>query len=107
MLELKPERVMRTTDLLAAPPAIDRIESTLRRVADLLDADRCFLYRRSYHFPLGAGWSIAITPDSAGRFRVARCSWSRPVLLYWTHATDEDRLAGLVRELAGGVREGV
>jgi hypothetical protein len=107
MLELKPEREMRTTDLLAAPPAVDRIESTLQRVAELLDADRCFLYRRSYHFPLGAGWSIAITPDSADRFRVARCSWSRPVLRYWTHVTDEDRLEGLVRELAGGVREGV
>lgn len=107
MLELNAEPEMRTTDLLAAPPAVDRIESTLQLVGELLDADRCYLFRRSYHFPLGAGWSISITPDSAGRFRVARCSWSRPVVLYWTHAGDEDRLETLVRALAGGVRQGV
>lgn len=98
---------MRTTDLLAATPAIDRIESTLRHVAGLLDVDRCFLYRRSYHFSLGEGWSISITPESAGRFRVDACKWSRPVLRYWTLAQDEDRLAGLVLDLAGGVRQGV
>lgn len=98
---------MRATDLLAAPPAIDRTESTLRRVGELLGVERCFFYRGSYHFPLGEGWSIAITPESAGRFCVASCSWSRPVIRYWTHATDDDRLAGLVLELAGGVREGV
>lgn len=98
---------MRTTDLLAATPAIDRIESTLQRVAELLDVDRCFLYRRSYHFSLGEGWTIAITPESAGRFRVAACKWSRPVVPFWTLATDVDRLAGLVLDLAGGVRQGV
>jgi hypothetical protein len=107
MLELKAEPEMRTTDLLAAPPAVDRIESTLQLVGELLDVERCFAYRGHYHFPLGAGWSIAITPDSAGRFRVARCSWSRPVVRYWTHARDEDRLEELVRALAGGVRQGV
>lgn len=107
MLELNAEPEMRTTDLLAAPPAVDRIESTLQLVGELLDVDRVYLHRGHYHYPLGAGWSISITPDSAGRFRVACCSWSRPVLRYWTHARDTDRLAGLVRELAGGVRQGV
>jgi hypothetical protein len=107
MPELKPEPLMRTTDLLAAPPALDRIESTLAQVAELLAAERCYTFRRSYHFPLGQGWTIAITPESAARFRVEACKWSRPVVRYWTLATDEARLESLVLDIVGGVREGV
>jgi hypothetical protein len=107
MPELNAEPTMRTRDLLAAPPAVDRIESTLRRVAEILGANRCYLYRGSYHFPLRAGWSIAITPDSANRLRVEACSWSRPVIRYWTLADDEYRLGELVLKFVDGVREAV
>lgn len=98
---------MDTTDLLIAPPAPDRTLRVLRVIGAELGLDRCWLYQRRYHFTLGDGWTIALSPESAGRFRVEVCRWTRPVDTLWTLAEDDDRLAGLVADLAGGVREGV
>lgn len=101
---------MRTTDLLVAPPAPDRTRLVLERMGELLDANVAWLYQRRYHFALGDGWTIALSPESAGRFRLEACRWTRPAATLWARAGDEDRLAGLVLELAAeieGVREGV
>lgn len=98
---------MRTSDLLAAPPAPDRTWSVLLRVGTMLDADRCFLWRGTYHFPLGDGWYLGLTPESAGRFRIAACKRMRAVVPFWTSAHDDERIARIVLGLVGGVREAV
>lgn len=101
---------MRTTDLLAAPPAPDRIRRALERVGELLDVDVAWLYQRRFHFALGDGWTIALSAESAGRFRVEACRWTRPAATLWSRAADEDRLDALVLALAAeieGVREAV
>lgn len=98
---------MDTTDLLAAPPAPDRTLRVLRRVGAELGLSRCWVYQRRFHFSLGDGWTIALSPESAGRFRIEVCRWTRPVDTLWALARDDDRLMGLVADFAGGVREGV
>ena len=71
----------------------------LREVAALLQADRCWLYQRRYHFALCDGWTIAISPDSAGRIRIDACRWTRSRTTLWALESDTDRLAGVVCEL--------
>lgn len=92
---------METCDLLTAPPAADRTWTMLRAVGDLLGLDRCWLFQRAYHFSLDGhpGWTIAVTPESAGRFRLEACHWSRSRATLWTLADDDARLAGAVLEL--------
>jgi hypothetical protein len=102
---------MDTRDLLTAPPAPDRTWATLQRVGALLGLTRCWYWNRAYHFPVGdEGWTIAVRPESAGRFRVDGCQWSVPRVTLWALASDEDRLAGAVldlREQIEGVQSGV
>lgn len=56
-------------------------------------------YRKGrIHFALGgSGWSIALSPESAGRIRVEACLHWRPVDTKWCLAHDDDRLAEVVR----------
>lgn len=82
----------------------------LERIASLLGRDVCWLYQRRYHFVLEEdGWTLAVCEESAGRFRIEACRWTRPVATLWARADDEARLAAVVRELAaiGGARVGV
>lgn len=82
-------------------PAPETISGTLRVVGDLLGREVCWLYQRRFHFPLDEdGWTIAIHPESAGRFRVEACRWTRPVITLWAHENDGARLADVVLELA-------
>jgi hypothetical protein len=72
----------------------------LRFVGELLGVKVCWYYDRAFHFrlPDGGGWTVAITPDSAGRLRVEPCYLSRPRATKWAHVSDRARLASLVRD---------
>lgn len=101
---------MRYCDFLAAPPAPDRTMRVLAAVRDLLGVRVAYFYAGAYHFRVGPpGASVAITPESADRFRVDACRWSRPLATLYTLATDDHRLAEAVTSLAReleGVPEG-
>lgn len=45
--------------------------------------------------PLADGWSLAISPDYAGRFRLEACHSGRVVATMWCMARDRARLAEL------------
>lgn len=68
--------------------------------ADVLGLRVCYRHLDRYHFSLGAGRSIALSSESAGRFRVEVCRLCRPVHTMWAFSHDLDRLAGLVRHLS-------
>lgn len=92
------------------PPCSPTTYRALERVGELLGRDVCWLYRRRFHFTLEReGWTVAISPESAGRFRLELCHWSRTVVCLWALADDDERLAAVVRELeeTRGVRIGV
>lgn len=63
----------------------------------------CYRYLGRYHFSLGGGWSIALSAESAGRFRVEACRLCRPVHTMWALPHRLDRLAGLVRRMSSEV----
>jgi hypothetical protein len=100
---------MRPSDLLAAPPAPDRTREILERLAAELGLELCWAWRRGFHFSLGEGWTIGITPESADRFRVDLSHFLAPRATLYALASDEDRLAAVVLDLAGevGVLPGV
>lgn len=68
--------------------------------AEELDEWICYAYEGRYHFPLGGGWSLALSTDSADRIRIDSCRLTRPVSTMWTPARQGDRLAGLVRKMS-------
>jgi hypothetical protein len=59
----------------------------------------CWLYQRRYHFSVGQGFTIALSPDSAGRFRVDTCRLTRTVSSLWVLGDDHDSLAGVALAL--------
>lgn len=103
--------MLRFSDLLSAPPAPECTHRALELTAELLGVRVAYFYAGAYHFRVGArAWTIALTPESAGRFRIEACHWSRPAGSLFTLAADEDRLASVVTSLAReieGVPEGV
>lgn len=78
-------------------PTTGQMVAALRLTADLLgehEAAHCFGNR--FLFPLDAGWSLAISADDAGRFRLEACYRSRIRATMWCRATDQRRLKALV-----------
>lgn len=77
----------------------------LGRIADCLGQWVVYLVGSSYHFTLPGGRSLAITPESARRLRVALWCGSEVRCTLWARVDDLPRLEGLVNDLAVRVRE--
>lgn len=58
-----------------------------------------FTYERAdcYSFPLADGWSIRVSPYSAGRLRIDTCHRGRVDGTVWCRVDDRARLEQLVR----------
>jgi hypothetical protein len=58
--------------------------TALRVVGRALGTDAAYQHDGGFHFILSGGWSLRLSPDDAGRFRLS-----------WSLARDRDRLAVL------------
>lgn len=85
-------------------PSSSATMRALRAAAAVLRADRCYAFRRSFHFAAAPGWTVALTPEAAGRFRVDACRSARPVSSLWCSDGEDGRLAGVVRSQAHVIR---
>lgn len=83
----------------------------LEDIGALLEQDTCWLHQRKYHFKLDdeGYWTLAVSEDSSGRFRLETCALGSPTATLWTLPGDKARLADVVRELGEdrGARVGV
>lgn len=68
----------------------------LRFVARVLETDAAYVFEGRFHFRLDSRWSVAISPESAGRFQVSVFRGARHRATLWVLAGDRDRLADLV-----------
>lgn len=94
-----------TGNLAADRPSPERIIDVLTRVGEALGEHVCWLYDGSFHFRLPeAGWTIAVTPESARRFRLESCRATAPRSTVWVLEDDDARLARVVQRLADEVR---
>lgn len=84
-----------------------RTLAALRKIGALLDADLCWHLGDSYHFVLDEGWSLALSADSAERWRVQACRFTVPAVERWVLAGNDERLAALVVDMAGEIRAAV
>lgn len=82
-----------------ATPIGDLVEAIFL-TAEILDIWECYVHEGCYHFALGAGWSIALSADSADRIRVQTCRLTAPVDTMWGTTRRTDRLAGLIRRMS-------
>lgn len=74
--------------------------TTLKFIGDTLGISICWYHRGSFHFKVGIDWTVSVTPDSAGRYRVDTCHLTVPVDTKWVAAHDRARLARLVQDAA-------
>lgn len=88
----------------AAPPTDEEVYLTLVRVGALLGFRRVYHLHGRYHFAFGDGWSLAVSPESAGRFRIDACRDAVPVGTLWSFADDSGRLGGVVQRVAEEIR---
>lgn len=73
---------------------------TLRYIGDLLDVNVCWYHRGRFHFKVNDDRTVAVSYDSAGRFRVENCHLTVPLDRKWVAAHDRARLTQLVRDAA-------
>lgn len=92
-------------DNCTPPPSPCRLARALLLAGALLGDYECFYLRRRFHFVLSAGWSIAISTESAGRFRVEACQLSRPRNTLWSLDGEDEHLAGAILELTAFVEQ--
>lgn len=87
----------RTQDQGTDRPTPAQTIAALMRVADLLGQDICWLYEGAFHFRLPAdGLTIALTPESASRFRLESCALTVPRSTVWVIEGDDARLAASI-----------
>lgn len=78
-------------------PTTAETVSTLKLAGHLLGAtEAAYCFEGRFRFELGGEWSIVISPDDAGRFRLDACHRSRPRATMWCAAADRARLRALV-----------
>lgn len=94
-------------DNTADLPSPARVDEVLLAVAGILGHRYCWLLDGAYHFAVTDGWTIAVTPESAARFKVAACRYGTPATTLWVIDGNETRLAALVVELDELVRTAV
>lgn len=80
---------------MAAPSDRQTIE-VLRHVGRLMGAAAAYTLAGAFYFPVDARWSLRVSPDDAGRFRLQACYGGRSVSTMWCLGADHDRLADLV-----------
>lgn len=89
----------------AASPASPRVFRALLAMSATLGQRYAYAHRGAYHFTTEVdGWTIALTPESADRFRIDACLFSEPRTTLWSFSDDLDRLAAVVLGLAREVR---
>ena len=83
-----------------APRPTDRDTiRALRLVARALDVECAWHRRGVFYFPLSPRFSLAVSPDSAGRFRLSACYGTTETATVWTLAGDRHRLVALAQSL--------
>jgi hypothetical protein len=93
--------------IVDCPEPEESILSALDAVAAELDLWICYFHLGRFHFSMGGGWSIAVSSESAGRFRIETCRLCRPTTSMFALAHDLARLAGLARRMSIDVRQAV
>lgn len=89
----------------AATPSDARVFQALVAVSAELGERYAYWHQGAYHFPTEVdGWTIALTPESADRFRIDACFFGAPATTLWTFSDDLARLAAVVVGLAREVR---
>lgn len=89
----------------AATPSDARVFQALVAVSCELGARYAYWHKGRYHFSTGAdGWTIAVSPENADRFRIEACVFGEPRSTLWSFSDDLDRLAAVVVGLAREVR---
>ena len=80
----------------AAPtPTTRDLIDTLRLVGHLLGEGVCYTIGSRFHFRLDGPWTLALSAQSANRYRVEACHMGVPRATLWCLAGDRQRLEDL------------
>lgn len=93
--------------LISDVDVADDFRTALGAAGARLELDVTWLFAGSYHFRLGQGFTIALTPESAGRVRIEACRWTRSLNRVWALLEDTDRIGAIVGEMRDQVTQGL
>jgi hypothetical protein len=85
--------------MTASPPTTRSTVAALLVVGRALGRSAAYQRDGAFYFDLGDGWALRLSPDSAGRFRLAACYGATEVDTMWSLTEDWHRLADLVQSL--------
>lgn len=81
------------------PPTDRDTIDALRTIAGALDVSCAYWRSGRFWFLVSERWSLSVSPDSAGRFRLAACYGTTEAATLWASAHDRRRLADLALSL--------
>jgi hypothetical protein len=77
-------------------PNMRQTIDALRAAGAVLGTSVAYHLDGRFHFELAGDWSLALSPETAGRFRLDVCHLARPVASLWCLTRDRERLERLV-----------
>lgn len=81
---------------MTAKPTTTQTLAAVWLVGEITGIERAsYCFEGRFRFELGAGWSLVLSPDDAGRFRLDACLAAHVRATMWVLAGDECRLASL------------
>jgi hypothetical protein len=84
--------------IIGAHPEDREMFDALAVAADVVNVDVAWFYRGKFHLRVTRDWTVALSPESAGRCRVSTCECTVERATRWTRPSDHARLEQLVRE---------
>lgn len=81
----------------------DDMATTLKLVSETLGVSIAWHHDGRFHFRLPGehGWTVAVSPENAGRVRIDACYMTEVRDTRWVLAGDRARLAAVAMEIAG------
>lgn len=85
-----------TRDMTTATPSDGAVFQALLAVGNALGRRYAYWHAGVYHFVLAENWTLALSAESADRFRIDACFRGTPRATFWSLASDRERLASIV-----------
>lgn len=80
-------------------PPDKHLITALRLTGRVLGTDAAYALDGRFHFPVDGPWTLALSPDDAGRFRLSAFYGRTEVATLWCLERDRRRLADLALDL--------
>lgn len=91
-------------DIRTATPSDGEVFQALLAVGTVLGRRYAYWHAGAYHFVLADNWTLAMSPEPAGRFRLETCFRGDVRATFWSLSSDRERLASIAARMEAEVQ---